>query len=223
MAAKKIGISFPTLRSALLGVRVPNARCVSKFAKFLGISAAAVVKAAGPKGARRGVSKAAAKGARRGRPPGSAAAIGRPSKANAAIIKKLGKVLAKATAVLATMSQEASGEAAQPRVVRPLTKTKAHVIRRTVKKVKKAVGKKAAQAAAPVLAPAPVPVVRRRAAKKKRATVTPVVKAHAAQKAVVVEPKPKRAKPVSKKKVIPPPPTAVVQPEAEAQPVQAAT
>lgn len=163
---------------------------------------------------------AAAKGAPRGRPPGSAAAIGRPSKANAAIIKKLGKVLTKATALLATMFQEASGVAAQPRVVRPLTGTKAHVIRRAVKK---AVGKKAAQAAAPVPAPAPVAVVRRQAAKKKRALVTQVAKDPAAQKAVVVAPKLKRAKPTSKKKAIPPPPPAALPPEAAAQPVQAAT
>jgi hypothetical protein len=96
-AAKKIGISYPTFRSALLGERVPNARCVGKFAKFLGISATAVVTAAGSKHPRGRAMSTGAVSGRQGLRAKRVVTSGRSGHANAAIIQKLTKILSKAT------------------------------------------------------------------------------------------------------------------------------
>jgi hypothetical protein len=69
-AAKAAGVSLPSMRSALKGTSLPNARSVGKYATFLGLSQDEVVEIiAAAKGGKSGGRKAA-KGATRGRPPG---------------------------------------------------------------------------------------------------------------------------------------------------------
>ena len=58
-AAAAAKVSLPSFRATLAGKSAPNARSVGKYASFLGISAEAVMAAAGKK-------------AKRGRPPGKA-------------------------------------------------------------------------------------------------------------------------------------------------------
>ena len=69
-AAVAAKVSLPSFRASLAGKSAPNARSVGKYASFLGISAEAVMAAAGKKVSK---AKAAKKGkpGRRGRPPGS--------------------------------------------------------------------------------------------------------------------------------------------------------
>ncbi len=78
-AAKKVGVSVPSLRGVLNG-KLPNARTTDKFAKFIGISEdelkAMVASAKGDGGGKpakrgRGRPPGSGKGKRRGRPPGS--------------------------------------------------------------------------------------------------------------------------------------------------------
>src|SRR4051812_39414222 len=81
-AAKKIGISVPSVRAGVAGKSVPNARSIPKYASFLGLSLAEAQKLAGDrkgKGGRKAKAKAGRPGkARRGRPPGSGKRRGRP-------------------------------------------------------------------------------------------------------------------------------------------------
>ena len=70
-AAKSAKVTFPSLRAVLDGRSAPNSRSISKYAKFLGISEAQVVAAAGPRGGKkrgRGKVKAAKPKGKRGRP-----------------------------------------------------------------------------------------------------------------------------------------------------------
>ncbi|MBA2480010.1 MAG: hypothetical protein H0V44_05055 [Planctomycetes bacterium] len=91
-AAAKVGVSVPSMRSAVAGSAAPNARSIGKYASFLGIGkneAIAMVAASKGRGAK-GTKKKPGKrgrppgkrgrpaGKRRGRPPGKR---GRPAKA----------------------------------------------------------------------------------------------------------------------------------------------
>ncbi len=59
-AADALDVSAPSLRAVLADRSAPNSRSLGKYAKFLGISEAAVSAASAPRGG----------GKRRGRPPG---------------------------------------------------------------------------------------------------------------------------------------------------------
>jgi hypothetical protein len=59
-AAEALDVSAPSLRAVLSDRSAPNSRSLGKYAKFLGISEAAVSAASAPRGG----------GKRRGRPPG---------------------------------------------------------------------------------------------------------------------------------------------------------
>jgi hypothetical protein len=161
-AAKAVGISFPTIRSALLGLRVPNARCVGKFAKFLGISASAVVTAAGPKG-RHGKA-----GASRPATRAVGAVPGRSDRAHAAIIQKLTKLLSTATLQLNALSHSATVIPEKRRAKRVVPKPKAKLPVRGVSRIKarspavkvkpKRMSRKPTKKATPPTLPKSVPV-----------------------------------------------------------------
>jgi hypothetical protein len=154
-AAKKVGISYPTFRSALLGERVPNARCIGKFAKFLGISTTAVVTAAGSKGPRgRGRSTGALSG-RRGRLAKGVVTSGRSSRANAAIIQKLMKILSQATKQFGTL-------AAQSGAAVPVKRRAQRVASTSTEKVRASAGSKTKSR------PASAKVKRKRLSRKPR-------------------------------------------------------
>ena len=97
-AAKKAGISFPSFHAAVIGKATPNARSVSKYAKFLGISAEEVMHAAGKKAVGKSTKAATGKPGRRGRPLGSKnkakGAAGSTPKAPPRIAKALAKAAA---------------------------------------------------------------------------------------------------------------------------------
>ncbi len=66
-AADALGISAPSLRSALAGRSVPNSRSIGKYAKFLGISEDQIVASAGTRGGKK-AGKKAGKDKPRGKP-----------------------------------------------------------------------------------------------------------------------------------------------------------
>lgn len=66
-AADALDVSAPSLRAVLADRSAPNSRSLGKYAKFLGISEAAVSAASAPRGG----------GKRRGRPPGKGKAKGK--------------------------------------------------------------------------------------------------------------------------------------------------
>jgi hypothetical protein len=104
-AAQVVRISYPTFQGALTGARVPNARCIPKYAKFLGISPDAVLKAAGPKASRRtgGLTHKRHQLAKVVR--GIASTPARGFRKQQAILAKVARALDKATAQLEALAQ----------------------------------------------------------------------------------------------------------------------
>jgi len=128
-AAQVVRISYPTFQGALTGARVPNARCIPKYAKFLGISPDAVLKAAGPKASRRkgGLTHKRHKLVKVGR--GIASTPARGFLKQQAILAKVARALDKATAQLEALVQASAS---------PIRPSHAQKKSPKVKKVKKA-------------------------------------------------------------------------------------
>ena len=99
-AAKKAGVSFPSFHAAVIGKATPNARSVDKYAKFLGITAEEVMRAAGKKAPGKAAAKTAGKPGRRGRPPGSKNKTAGAAAAAPKASPRIAKALAKAAASL---------------------------------------------------------------------------------------------------------------------------
>jgi hypothetical protein len=69
-AAKAAGVSLPSMRSALKGTSLPNARSVGKYASFLGLGEADLIEIIAASKGGKGGGRKGAKAATRGRPPG---------------------------------------------------------------------------------------------------------------------------------------------------------
>ena len=117
-ASRAVGISYPTFQGALTGSRVPNARCIPKYAKFLGISREAVLEAAGPKAARRLHASTSKSGRlpKAGRAGGAASA--RATRKLEAVIARIKRALEKAATQLATLAGGVVSPARTPRIAR---------------------------------------------------------------------------------------------------------
>jgi hypothetical protein len=123
-AAQVVRISYPTFQGALTGARVPNARCIPKYAKFLGISPDAVLKAAGPKASRRkgGLTHKRHQRVKVGR--GIASTPARGFLKQQAILAKIARALDKATAQLEALAQASASPIRPSRARKKATKAK---------------------------------------------------------------------------------------------------
>jgi hypothetical protein len=120
-AAQAVGISYPTFQGALAGARVPNARCIPKYAKFLGISPDAVLKAAGPKASRRTGGSTHTRHQRAKAGQGIESTPARGLRKQQAILAKIARALGKATSQLEALAQ-ASDSPIQPSRTRKKTR-----------------------------------------------------------------------------------------------------